>query len=437
MSNRSWFVRHDLPGTFERSTGEHHPFQLRRRVAYVLEIEDLHFGHDSAVWVPHATSSDSANAKVPTGFDALRTCYLHAQEHPDRRILVVGHTDTTGSETYNVELSEKRADSLVFLLLGLREEWAKITHEKHRVDDIQKILQWVHRWRGWDCDPGPIDDREGPRTKKATEDFQKTYNREFGASISVDGIVGKQTWRAIFDLYIKTLAERLATTIAGLAEFRARLRFLDDARKAVGCGEYWPIEERRRNDYRSETNRRVEILFVETGQEPRTDCHAGRSQCDPNRCELYNPKTYRFVPIRCDASCVTSVFDVFFELSESGGTLEDRLRLVSEDGVYDRTLSRTDAQPEGERLRRIRFTEVPVGKRYTLFHLMVEGAPVVVFYSIPFERLNDFGDPTPEPEFRTARRLEPKSESSSDDTAVMNDPSWYGPDPSERGAEYA
>lgn len=38
---------------------------------------------------------------------------------------------------------------------------------------------------------------------------------------------------------------------------------MDDGKKAVGCGETWPLEAKGVVNYRSQTNRRVEILFYD------------------------------------------------------------------------------------------------------------------------------------------------------------------------------
>jgi hypothetical protein len=45
-----------------------------------------------------------------------------------------------------------------------------------------------------DYDPGPIDGVFGPRSQAATRAFQAEMNAAFGAGLSVDGMVGSQTW---------------------------------------------------------------------------------------------------------------------------------------------------------------------------------------------------------------------------------------------------
>ena len=54
--------------------------------------------------------------------------------------------------------------------------------QKYKVSDIQTALSSAG------FDPGLIDDKMGPKTKKAVRDFQKVNN------LVVDGIVGLKTW---------------------------------------------------------------------------------------------------------------------------------------------------------------------------------------------------------------------------------------------------
>jgi hypothetical protein len=75
-----------------------------------------------------------------TGLAVLRACYLHADDNPDSRIVIAGHTDTVGPPSYNLTLSKLRADGVLFALLGQRDDWAKGAHQKHQICDYQHIL---------------------------------------------------------------------------------------------------------------------------------------------------------------------------------------------------------------------------------------------------------------------------------------------------------
>lgn len=121
------------------------------------------------------------------------------------------------------------------------------------------------------CDPGEVDDDEttGATAVKA---FQTAYNENYkllggSGTIAVDGDVGTQTWGAIYDLYQYNLAQELGETFEGLAELRARVHLLPTSKPYVGFGESAPVEAYQ-DDSDAQSNRRVEVLFFESGQEP-------------------------------------------------------------------------------------------------------------------------------------------------------------------------
>jgi outer membrane protein OmpA-like peptidoglycan-associated protein len=286
----------DAGKTFECETGKLHRFELRRLEAHVLEVEDTNFHHDSAVLLPDYETGDADQDRV-TGLMVLRACYEHAAAHPAQKILIPGHADRSGPESYNFMISELRAQSVLHALLGNRSDWVAIAEQKHKVEDYQRILAWVATDVGWDCDPGAVDNIPGTNTRAGVKGFQVRYNQEFGASISEDGAMGPQTWGAIFDVYMSELAKMMQTDAAGLAAARAKLKFLDDGQKAVGCGESFPITPERAENYRSPIDRRVEILFFDPGEEPEMKCHPGPGTCVPEECEIYDTRRYGFRPI--------------------------------------------------------------------------------------------------------------------------------------------
>jgi outer membrane protein OmpA-like peptidoglycan-associated protein len=292
---------------FNRDAGALHRFILRRFEANVLDVEDVHFHLDSAVLLPDFSAgdpdADPTDTNRVTGLAALCSAYLHAEAHSEQKALIVGHTDRSGPEKYNLELSELRAANVLALLEGSRQPWADICQRKHRVEDYQTILKWVHRTWGWGCDPGKVDNVLGPKTRGATEVFQRLYNSGaadlppgFRANIAVDGAVGPQTWGAFFDVYMRVLEQLLETDSAGLAARRQSIQFVDP-RKTVGCGEYHPLTDNVVANRVSKIDRRVEILFFDPGEEPRLDCHPGPGVCTKDVCELYDRKFYRLRPI--------------------------------------------------------------------------------------------------------------------------------------------
>lgn len=302
---------------WECQAGAAHTFILGRPELRIVELEDVNFHHNSAVMMPdygvtpegevedtENDASGTGSQAVLPGLSALVTCLRYAKCETEMRLLVVGHTDTSGEAAYNLDLSRLRAKGVTALLTGVRDDWVDVCQEKSKVEDYQQILKWVSETLGWPCDPGEVDDQNGPKTKEAVKGFQRSYNdweddSKKEESISVDGIVGRQTWGAIFDVYSETLEELLEVEEeSSLDEYRGALQWVDDATRFVGCGEHKPIDEPHRDRYRSETNRRVEMLFFKQDELPTLpdECDF-EAKCDSGACQVYEKfrRLYLFV----------------------------------------------------------------------------------------------------------------------------------------------
>lgn len=311
----------DRDKKFARATNESHRFRLLLNHAHILEVEDVHFHFDSAVMLPdHGPCHpdvDPADENHVSGLAAIRACYTHARNMPSNVILLAGHTDRSGSPDYNLNLSQLRADNVLHVLLGNRADWVAIARKKHKVEDYQQILIWIRAFFGWDTDPGPKNNVNNAKTQAAVRRFQKQYNATFHRSISVDGVVGEQTWGAFFDMYMEGLKRMMGVDDAGLADARARIRFLDSSRRAVGCGENHPITPDLVENQRSQIDRRVHILFFDPPELPELSCHPSPGACDPTVCQLYGPnRIFRFDPLPCDPASVGRRYRIRLELGD-------------------------------------------------------------------------------------------------------------------------
>jgi hypothetical protein len=338
-------VREEQKFEWDKPVDERHTFKLIRYHGYRLLAEDLHFNHNSAVFQTDYEMADtqvSAKQHV-TGLAVMKTCFDHANENPSRKMIICGHADTSGSDAYNLELSRLRADSVLHALLGERTLWVDIALKKSRIEDYQQLLKWVsHNW-GWTCDPGKVDGRAGEMTEHAVRSFQKMYNKEFEKSISVDGAVGKQTWGAFFDMYMKDLQVVMETDEGGLKQLRAGLEFVDEGAKAVGCGENFPA-------YGGERNRRVEILFFDPDQVPKSGQYPTRDVCDRKKCLIYNPLVYRYEPIPCEPVPALTWCDLQ-TVDEFGCAVPNaELKLKPEYGK-EQTIKTSDKGYWGDRIR--------------------------------------------------------------------------------------
>ena len=182
-----------------------------------------------------------------------------------------------------------------------REDFGKVCHGPHLqgkekkqqvlYDDRVQVLNWVATTFGWPCSTNG----EFGNYLKAVKAFQSTYNTEGNEKkpkeqLAVDGDFGPACWRAVFDCYQVHLAETLECTAEELQvlQGQVRPRFL---KQYVGCGKNKPKEMVGVDNYRSQTNRRVEVLFFKADDHvPETPCLVG--DCDPDACELYDRTWY-------------------------------------------------------------------------------------------------------------------------------------------------
>ena len=69
-----------------------------------------------------------------------------------------------------------------------------------------------------------------------------------------------------------------------------QLTFYKKLNLNVHCGEYKLIDASVKDNYKSKTNRRVELLFFDLDENPAYPCLS--SQCDPQECSYGNPQAY-------------------------------------------------------------------------------------------------------------------------------------------------
>ena len=80
----------------------------------VLTLGDVLFNVNQATLTPGAMHS-------------LTTLVTFLKEHPERRVTIEGYTDSTGSEAYNLELSQRRAEAVRNFLIQNGVEISRLT----------------------------------------------------------------------------------------------------------------------------------------------------------------------------------------------------------------------------------------------------------------------------------------------------------------------
>ncbi|MBN2192129.1 MAG: OmpA family protein, partial [Polyangiaceae bacterium] len=327
------------------------------KVTYVLDVEDVHFNHDHFILMPNDTLEDEDNLQAErglTGLHVLAAAIRHAEAHPKREMLVVGHTDSTGSTSYNLPLSEERAKSVFFVLGGAvyKEDWVMSSNRdpEERFDDNRRILKWANERFAYDCDPG---NTTGPVTNQyyqAVRNFQDRYNGDvyllaetgnpfaplYAEKIPPHerGWVGAKTWGAFFDCYQRELMRLTEKDMYSKLQEAQQAISLVKPRPVYGCGEYHPRDPARRQakreagypdeqGERTPDDRRVEVLFFDPGEAPPFPCHptTDPQSCFPHVCFLYDNAFY--VHRRLPADGVGEQATVALERVE-----------VKRDGVY-------------------------------------------------------------------------------------------------------
>jgi outer membrane protein OmpA-like peptidoglycan-associated protein len=271
-------------------TGEEHVFVVSTFEGGRIEMADAHFNFDSAVLLPDEgedAPNPASDAERITALAVLRACCLYAQDNPSQKVVVAGHTDTKGKPAYNLGLSRMRAENVRAALVGDKDAWVKTALAKHTVADRQRILRFVAFTLGWNCNPGAVDDQDGPATRAAMKGFRTRFDADIKGKTKSTAWTDKQLWQAFFDVYMLELKALMDVDDAGLASLQQGIKFVDSAHEAVGCGECHPVEGSGQDGRRSVTNRRVEILFFEPGHEPKFLCHPSKDVCKPALCEIY------------------------------------------------------------------------------------------------------------------------------------------------------
>ena len=269
-------------------------FQAQRAKVEILEMEDVLFHLNSAVMLPAKpagkSSKDGAADKDRkkkqeqlTGIRALAAVFRQYEFDPRKKILIAAHTDSSGQVEPNFKLSAERAKSVLYILDGQRDKWAEVCYNQHRVEDYQQIMKYFAKDRGWKCNPGSIDNKYGKKTRKAADEFFKEYRAlhddektkdDYPEELPPDLVkqidddskkrFPEVAWKAVYDLYADEICGVLKVNRKRLKKMygkRIKDRLVDKDKPYVACGESFPLQKPEKSNYKSQRNRRVEILF--------------------------------------------------------------------------------------------------------------------------------------------------------------------------------
>lgn len=321
--------------------------------AHIVEMEDTLFNHSSSLLLPCGVTSEDPDDHYPlsnkdqdtiSGLEVLKSTfeflYYENQSGRPKRILLMGHSDPSGSIEYNKKLSTLRASTILYLLIGedKKSDWLDqfqknekngVTTYKDR--DIQEIVNWAtslpfpkdesSNEKFFNYNTIIVDGQFGKKSKSALEGFQRGYNKAFSKDIKVDGVAGKQVSEAIFDLYQWELNRIISKNFTkdnpddktpSIEELRKLLKWGNPGNSAdkaiLSCGENWPLKETNppsKSSYRSLKDRRVELLLLDEGQESQTEL------CTPETCSKDSCPVYGDDYINKEYLAVNPKFDEF------------------------------------------------------------------------------------------------------------------------------
>lgn len=228
---------------------------LRERVHYaeVPDILFMHNGHfpclDEKGWLLGALAASIKFAKEQAG---------------NQQLVVFGHADRSGDHPINYDISERRAKASLALAMCQDAVWEDLARQHRKIEEIQRCLKTLSVSHGWSCDPGEVDDRDGPKTQAAVKSFQNRCNDKYQLGLTPDGVAGPLTWKAMHRVVCGLVAEKLGVTDPGGATYpqwdHPDLGY-PQGQGAYGCGESFPVDRAEVDGLKSEANRRVDFLF--------------------------------------------------------------------------------------------------------------------------------------------------------------------------------
>ena len=228
-----------------------HTFMLRPPVA-LARLHGAYFDTNKCFILPTAVASLSQLVEL-------------YELHPDSEVLVVGHTDTAGSEAYNLGLSADRADATKAYLRDDAEVW--LAWYK---DSVRDSKRWGEQEDGMMIDALVPEDEFGNgshiaafqgwhngRSSDARQPDEPRSRPKGWEALKVDGIMGPKTRRQLILDYMNLDKTSLP----------------EDTRVVTyGCGEYFPlatedgdvdadVQDGERDGENVQFDRRVEVFF--------------------------------------------------------------------------------------------------------------------------------------------------------------------------------
>jgi outer membrane protein OmpA-like peptidoglycan-associated protein len=219
-------------GPIELPTGQRHRIVLVEAKIVRVRLIGMFFDLNKCFLLPSAMN----------GVRKVRSVY---DEHPGAQLLVVGHTDTSGSAKFNDELALERSRSVVAYLTEDVNAWMR-----YYTDKVAPAKRWGIREDGLMLSVLPEDGDSYMAREEGHREAIRSFQQDHG--LKVDGIAGQDTHRALVTDYMRLTDTTLPKGTSLISH---------------GCGENFP-DIPTGDDVREPRNRRVEIFVFDEPIEP-------------------------------------------------------------------------------------------------------------------------------------------------------------------------
>lgn len=223
--------------------------------------------------IPGVTFEFDKSFVRPSVVEHIKKLEEAIERHPDAKAMIFGHTDTSGPDSYNKALSERRARSIFAFITDDPDEWENLYKEENWG---MRVIQLIMTDFGDPYDPGRTDGFQDARTTQAIRQYQGDRG------LTVDGVAGPDTRREMFYEYMTSKHDVEMTPG----------QFMDP--KHMGCGEFNPIDPVKGQH---EPNRRVTFYMFNQERLPNLPCkHGSLSPCQK---QMSQPEPRNWHTFRC------------------------------------------------------------------------------------------------------------------------------------------
>jgi hypothetical protein len=335
-------------------------------------------------------------------------------EHPGSPVSIFGHTDPTGDDDYNKQLSGRRALAVYGLFVRDVDLWDSLYQQPMAGDRwgeraVQRMLTVLTDGEGKPYYQGTVDDFWGPGSAESLRRFQGDNG------LDVDGIPGPNSRKALYRLYMDALCAQPDGSVFLLTDegFLARGADPEHRGDVQGCSEFNPsmvfsaaehqkfqaFQHREERNVENSVNRRVVVFLYPAGVEidvSKWPCPAARTGSGECRKRFWsdaatrrNPQEerrhfdgdfdtfacrfYHYIGFNTPAETpefIGQTFDVYLHRGAGDPHDPGTFRVISDDGEVDDALRTQDAvlleSAPGQEVRCLAFPGLQRGRAYTL-----------------------------------------------------------------------